>query len=117
MEKSKKLDKKEEKVEIPGSINLSGDKIRLSIGAKPNSKTNAILEVNEEEIRVSIAAPAKENEANKELICYLAEVLGVKKTDLSLDKGSKSKSKVVVIDKSAISRSEILERLQKQIDS
>ena len=40
------------------------------------------LDINDEGIRIAIAAPPKENEANKELISYLAEVLGVKVKDL-----------------------------------
>jgi len=47
---------------------------------------------------VSIAAPPKEGEANKELIDFLAGVLKVKKTDIDLDKGSKSKSKMIVVN-------------------
>ena len=73
------------------------------------------LDINDEGIRIAIAAPPKENEANKELISYLAEVLGVKKTDLSLGKGSKSKSKIVAIEKSVTSRVDIYERLQKEM--
>lgn len=46
---------------------------------------------------MSIAAPPKEGEANKELIEFMAGVLGVKKTDIDLDKGSKSKSKIIVV--------------------
>ena len=47
---------------------------------------------------MSIAAPPKEGEANKELIDFLAGVLKVKKTDIDLDKGSKSKSKMIVVN-------------------
>ena len=43
MEKAKKLLKKEPEVILPNSITLSGDKIFLTIDAKPNSKSNDIL--------------------------------------------------------------------------
>ena len=47
---------------------------------------------------MNIAAPPKEGEANKELLEFLAGVVGAKKSEVYLDKGSKSKSKIVVVE-------------------
>ena len=55
------------------------------------------MEINEEFVGVAIAAPPKEGEANEELLRYLAQVLGVKKNTVHLDKGSKSRHKVAVV--------------------
>lgn len=57
-----------------------------------------IVGISDEGVRVNIGAPPKEGEANKELVEFLAGALGVRKTDVSLDKGSKSKSKIIVVE-------------------
>ncbi|KHJ75047.1 hypothetical protein OESDEN_25337, partial [Oesophagostomum dentatum] len=46
--------------------------------------------VSETEIGVAIAAPAREGEANEELLDYMRGVLGLKKSEISLDKASAS---------------------------
>jgi uncharacterized protein len=70
----------------------------MVIEAKPNSKASRVAEINEEFMGVAIAAPAKEGEANEELVRFLAEVLGVKKSAVYLDRGSKSRHKVAVVE-------------------
>ncbi|KAG2392542.1 hypothetical protein C9374_011267 [Naegleria lovaniensis] len=72
--------------------------IRLTIFAKPNSSTSQIATINDEEIGVQIAAPPKEGEANKELCEYIAGVLGLSKSKVSLDKGGKSKHKILLVE-------------------
>lgn len=65
-------------------------------------------------VGVQIAAPAREGEANEELVRYLAEVLNVRKRSVSLDKGSKSRQKLVVIDTAEITVEQIRERLSRE---
>ena len=57
-------------------------------------------------IEVSIAAVPKNGEANEELIEYMSDVLGIKKKELSLDKGGKSRSKVLEISSSDLTTPE-----------
>ena len=47
---------------------------------------SALTEVSAETVGVAIAAPPTDGEANMELIRYLAEVLELKKSHISLDK-------------------------------
>ena len=65
-------------------------------------------------VGVQIAAPAREGEANEELVRYLAEVLNVRKRSISLDKGSKSRQKLVMIDTAEITVEQIRERLSRE---
>lgn len=65
-------------------------------------------------VGVQIAAPAREGEANEELVRYLAEVLNVRKRSVSLDKGSKSRQKLVMIDTAEITVEQIRERLSRE---
>jgi len=96
--KNKKEKPEEEKSSTPASIYGRDGKTFIVIDAKPNSKVSSIVGISDEGVRVNIGAPPKEGEANKELVEFLAGALGVRKTDVSLDKGSKSKSKIIVVE-------------------
>ncbi|KAG5684763.1 hypothetical protein PVAND_013976 [Polypedilum vanderplanki] len=82
----------------PISILKSGD-IAIKILAKPGSKENGITGINEEGVIFKISAPPIDGEANTELISYLSKLLGLRKSDLTLDRGSKSRTKTVTISK------------------
>lgn len=64
-------------------------------------------------VGVQIAAPAREGEANEELVHYLADILNVKKRSISLDKGSKSRQ-MVTIDSAETSVDQVRERLSRE---
>lgn len=83
------------------SINKAGE-IVLRIHAKPGAKQNGITDISAEAIGVQIAAPPVDGEANTELVKYISKVLQLRKSDLSLDRGSKSREKVLLIAKNTI---------------
>ncbi|NP_001089221.1 uncharacterized protein LOC734268 [Xenopus laevis] len=85
--------------------------VTISIHAKPGAKQNAITDVTADAVGVAIAAPPTEGEANAELCRYLSKVLVLKKSEVSLDKGGKSREKVVKISAS-ITPEVVLERLK-----
>ncbi|XP_078540866.1 UPF0235 protein C15orf40 homolog isoform X1 [Lissotriton helveticus] len=87
--------------------------ITIAIHAKPGSKLNAITDVSSEAVGVAIAAPPTEGEANAELCRYLSKVLEVRKSDVVLDKGGKSREKVVKI-LTPKKPEDILEKLKKE---
>lgn len=125
MSKNKKsLQKKDSPVACAPSINKSGPvtmdrtgNICIKILAKPGSKQNSITDISDEGIGVQIAAPPVEGEANTELVKYLSKVLGLRKSDVSLDKGSKSRQKTILISKGLMSTDKILELLKKECNS
>lgn len=84
------------------SVNKSGE-IVLRIHAKPGAKQNGITDITTEAIGVQISAPPVDGEANTELVKYISKVLQLRKSDLSLDRGSKSREKVLLVVKDAIS--------------
>ncbi|KAG8501739.1 hypothetical protein CXB51_004758 [Gossypium anomalum] len=49
-------------------------------------------------VGVQIDAPAKDGEANAALLDYISSVLGVKRRQVSIGSGSKSRDKVVVVE-------------------
>lgn len=94
---SKQEEKKEESSGMK-SIALKSGKIFITINAKPGSKTDSIYAVEDDYIGVSVQAPPKEGQANEGIKEYIAEVLGIKKRDVSLVKGDKSSDKVISLD-------------------
>ncbi|XP_048015203.1 UPF0235 protein C15orf40 homolog [Megalobrama amblycephala] len=96
----------------PGPVTKVKDgTIAIAIHAKPGAKHNAITDVSEEAVGVAIAAPPTDGEANAELLRYLSKVLELKKSEVSLDKGSKSREKVIKVT-ADVSQEEILKKLR-----
>lgn len=59
--------------------------------------------------RVKVAAPPVEGKANRELIAFLAQKLGLGKGNLTIIKGHASRNKVIAID--GLSQEEVTRRL------
>ncbi|NXW43613.1 CO040 protein, partial [Nyctiprogne leucopyga] len=90
--------------------------VRVAVRAKPGSRCSAVTDVTAEAVGVAIAAPPSEGEANAELCRYLSKVLEVKKSEVILEKGGKSREKVVKI-LVPMTPDEILEKLKKEASS
>uniref|UniRef100_A0A8D3B8E0 Uncharacterized protein n=1 Tax=Scophthalmus maximus TaxID=52904 RepID=A0A8D3B8E0_SCOMX len=60
--------------------------VTIVVHAKPGAKHSDVTDVSSEAVGVSIAAPPTDGEANTELIRFLAQVLDLKKSRVSLDK-------------------------------
>ncbi|XP_029378060.1 UPF0235 protein C15orf40 homolog [Echeneis naucrates] len=85
--------------------------VTIVVHAKPGSKHNSITGVSTEAVGVAIAAPPTDGEANTELIRFLAEILELKKNHISLDKGSRSRDKLIRVN-SSLSPEDVLQRLR-----
>jgi uncharacterized protein (TIGR00251 family) len=59
--------------------------------------------------RVRIAAPPVRGKANRELLAFLSQLLGVSQSSLAIIKGHTSRSKVVAVG--GLSQEEVLGRL------
>ena len=68
----------------------------LNIKVIPNAKKNKIIE-GEGGLKVYLSASPIEGKANKALIDFLSEHFGVKKYQIKIKKGEKSRNKVVEI--------------------
>lgn len=91
----------------------SPNNCKLIICVKPNSKENTIEAIDDECVSVHVAEEAKDGKANAELLEYLAEVLGIKKRDIDLDKGSKSHNKLFLV--TGVTPTQAYQRLQSEI--
>lgn len=70
----------------------------LAVRVTPRASRNEIVELLDDgTIKVRIAAPPADNEANKALIEFLSEVLGVPKSKLDIVAGETGRDKLVAI--------------------
>lgn len=98
------------------SINKTGE-IVLRIHAKPGSKQNGITDISTEAIGVQIAAPPVDGEANTELVKYISKVLQLRKSDVSLDRGSKSREKILLVAKNTIDIDRITQLIKTECEN
>lgn len=106
----------EVKIESPIQLDKSGN-ICIRILAKPGAKQNSITDISSDGVGVQIAAPPTEGEANAELVKYLSKVLNLRKSDVSLDKGSRSRNKIVLVSKGVSTPEAVNEFIKKEIES
>lgn len=79
---------------------ISAQYIELSIYAKPNAKTSALLATTEDELHIALHAKPREGEANKELIRFLAQLVKIPKTQIKLIRGETGRHKLLQISHS-----------------
>ncbi|GMH24499.1 hypothetical protein Nepgr_026342 [Nepenthes gracilis] len=86
-------------LKIPACIrSITPSSVAITIHAKPGSKISSITDVNDEAVGVQIDAPARDGEANAALLDYISSVIGVKRRQVSIGSGSKSRDKVVIVE-------------------
>ncbi|MDO5295883.1 MAG: DUF167 domain-containing protein [bacterium] len=78
-------------------IKNDGNALCFPVKAVPRASRNAVSEVREGALVVRLSAPPVEGKANAALIEFLAEVLKVRKKQVSIKLGDKSRHKLVTI--------------------
>ena len=71
--------------------------IYIKVHANPKSSKNQIVGWKEDVLYIKITAPPVEGAANESIVKFLAKELGVKKNQVSLERGDKSREKRFVI--------------------
>jgi uncharacterized protein (TIGR00251 family) len=69
--------------------------VLLQVRVQPKASRNAVTVESDGPIRVALTAPPVEGAANKALVAFLAERLGIAKRCVELVKGEKSREKTV----------------------
>jgi uncharacterized protein (TIGR00251 family) len=70
---------------------------RLHLLVVPGAAANSLGRAADGSLRVRVAAPAREGKANRELVRYLADLLGLPKTAVRVDRGEGARHKVIVV--------------------
>ncbi|XP_030973851.1 UPF0235 protein C15orf40 homolog [Quercus lobata] len=90
--------------------------VAITIHAKPGSKSSSITDISDEAVGVQIDAPARDGEANAALLDFISSVLGVKRRQVSVGSGSKSRDKVVIVEEVTLqSVFDALEKVSKSV--
>jgi uncharacterized protein len=71
--------------------------LTLQVFVKPGAKKTEIVNLTQEEIEIKLHAPPVDGKANLELTTYLAKVLHLKKSDVKIVAGEKSKEKIICV--------------------
>ncbi|XP_077374015.1 UPF0235 protein C15orf40 homolog isoform X2 [Festucalex cinctus] len=93
-------------------VATSGGAVTIKVHVKPAAKHNNVTEVGSDAVGVAVAARPTDGEANGELLTFLADILDVKRSRVSLAKGHRSRDKVVSVD-SPLDVQQVLMRLRK----
>jgi len=76
---------------------IRDQQVELSILAKPNAKKSALVKVDQQRLHIALHAKPHNEEANKELIIYLAKLLQLPKSKIILQQGKRSRHKKIVV--------------------
>jgi len=90
-------------------LSILGSEAKISLRVYPNAVRNEVVGFVNGVLRVKISAPPVKGKANRELLAFLSQLLGVSPGALTITKGYTSRNKIVAID--GLSQEELLERL------
>jgi uncharacterized protein (TIGR00251 family) len=85
------------------------DEARISLHVYPNAPRNEIVSFSDGVLGVKVAAPPVKGQANRELVAFLSQVLGVSQSRLAILRGHTSRNKLISV--SGLSQEEVLRRL------
>ncbi|MBM4271237.1 MAG: YggU family protein [Deltaproteobacteria bacterium] len=80
------------------SIEERGDDVVFLVHVVPRSAKSEIAGIQDDALKIKVAAPPVEGQANAECVRLLSDVLGVKKNQVTIISGHRSKRKKVTIE-------------------
>lgn len=92
------------------NITEQGNCIRINVRVQPRSAQNKISGEIDGALKIKLTAPPVEGEANQELIKYLAKLLQISKSKISLIQGNTGRNKIIQIED--ISKDYLLKKLE-----
>jgi len=88
------------------------EQARIVVRVQPSAGQNQVLGFKDGVLHLRIAAPPVKGKANQELIKFLSDILGVSKSNLTIEKGMTGKMKVVGI--SGLTQNQVIRRSQRK---
>lgn len=76
--------------------------VRISVQITPNAKKSEVLGVLDDVLKIRLQAQPIEGKANEALVRYLADMLGVPKSAVSITHGHTSKRKIIEVTAGAM---------------
>lgn len=71
--------------------------MELRVWVQPGAARSEIAGLHGEALKIRIAAPAQEGRANQALVEFLADLLGLPKSRVSILRGEKTREKVLLL--------------------
>jgi len=78
-------------------VRETSDRVSFQVRVIPRSSKTEIIGIQDSALKIKIMAPPVEGKANNEVIRLLADKLGVRKNQVAITAGHKSKSKTVAV--------------------
>ena len=91
-------------------LDIRADRVRIRLYVQPRASRTEITGTHGDALRIRVAAPPVDGEANQELLRFLAKKLGVPKSSLQLVQGETARTKVVEIEN--VSTGDVVRALQ-----
>ncbi len=92
---------------------MSDKEAKLAVQVQPNARRNQLLGQKEGVLLVRIAAPPTEGKANRELARYLGDILGIAQSRVVIQKGARTKRKLVIVKE--LDRDRVMEIIDKAV--
>lgn len=70
----------------------------LDVWVQPGAKKTALAGEYQGCVKIRVSAPAVDNKANKVLVSFIAETLGLKKKQIHMESGQTNRRKVLSVD-------------------
>ncbi|MFC1932331.1 DUF167 domain-containing protein [Chloroflexota bacterium] len=83
----------------------------IVVQVQPNASQNKVLRFEDGVWYLRVAAPPIKGKANQELLKFLSDILGISKSNLTIEKGITSKRKVIVIK--GLTQNQVVGQLEK----
>lgn len=83
----------------------------ITVQVQPNARHNQALGFEDGILRVKIAAPPVKGKANRELVRFLSQLLGVSKGSITIERGLTGRRKVIAI--AGLDRDQIIECIKR----
>lgn len=80
------------------AVERKGSDLFIRCHIQPNARTSSVAGLHGNRLKIRIAAPAIAGRANEALIRFVAKLFGVPKTRVHLERGERSRDKVLRID-------------------
>jgi uncharacterized protein (TIGR00251 family) len=78
-------------------LEVTGKGVLLRIKVQPGAQRNEFAGNESGELKIRIAAPPREGEANRECMRFVAKAFGIAKSDVEIVRGAKSRHKVLLL--------------------
>ncbi len=88
---------------------MSSNQAKVLLLVQPGAARSEVVDFTDGAWRIRVAAPPVKGKANKELIAFLSQALGVSKASINIVGGFTSRRKVLTID--GLSQDEVSKRL------